>query len=186
MACLCCLLALPRAGAAFLAFSPCSPAMRATRASALCRYTLSGRELFRIRTEHAAALQPRCQGLNARSVLSVLPGQAKKNASIAKPRARVAATMLAGTRLGASDRRDGSGPRAARGIVLCVGQGQRSRDGSASAPLKKSKTSRYIVGAQTGPTSLGMAQGMPPLRNRAGFARNRQGHARQTQTGRGR
>ena len=153
MACLCCLLALPRAGAAFLAFSPCSPAMRATRASALCRYTLSGRELFRIRTEHAATPQPRCQGLNARSVLSVLPGQAKKNASIAKPRARVAPTMLAGTRLGASDRRDGSGPRAARGIVLCIGQGQRSRDGSASAPLahESGHGARNAATAQTGP-----------------------------------
>ena len=67
----------------------------------------------------------------------------------------VAPTMLAGTRLGASGSRVGSRALAARGTVLCVGPRQRSWAGCASAPLNKSQTSRFSVGAQRGPTRLG-------------------------------
>ena len=99
-------------------------------------------------------LQPRCRRVNARSMLL---GQARRVAVVVSPWARVAPTMLAGTRLGASGSRDGSRPLA-RGIALCVGSRQRGWDGSASARLKTSKTSRLIAGAQTGPTRLGYAQ----------------------------
>ena len=100
-------------------------------------------------------MQPRCRGLNA---CSVLLGQARRFAVVVSPWARVAPTMLAGTRLGASGSRGGSRALAARGTVLCVGPRQRSWAGCASAPLKKSQTSRFSVGAQTGPTRLGNAQ----------------------------